>query len=356
MATLRQYISLVLAAAVAAALAPPSASAAPAKQTVIYRSEAESAKQARQTILDTFTERKALYDSVSAITGIPWYNLAAVDQYERTLSIAHPKKRPLREGLVAVHLTEHEWVGFLNPNLQDVNPVSIRFFNGFGLDGDGDGKADRNNDTDVLYSIASFLLQYGTSPSDFHIGIWEYYQNDRSVKRIKQFSQIYRTFGTLDLHQHTFILPLGSDYSYRSTWGAARSYGGYRIHEGTDLFAHHGVPVRSAVYGIIEVMGWNRYGGWRVGVRDLNNVYHYYAHLSGFHKQLKAGDVVKPGDVIGWVGSSGYGKPGTQGKFPPHLHYGLYRDNGLTEWSFDPYPFLRKWEREERKRKNSKSH
>jgi len=27
------------------------------------------------------------------------------------------------------------------------------------------------------------------------------------------------------------------------------------------------------------------------------------------------------------------------------LHYGMYKDNGSREWSFDPYPFLRKWER-----------
>jgi len=94
-------------------------------------------------------------------------------------------------------------------------------------------------------------------------------------------------------------------------------------------------------------MGWNPFGGWRVGIRDTDNFYHYYAHLSGFNKKIKQGDIVTPGVVIGWVGSSGYGKPGTQGKFPPHLHYGIYRDNGSMEWSFDPYPLLKKWERED---------
>lgn len=54
-----------------------------------------------------------------------------------------------------------------------------------------------------------------------------------------------------------------------------------------------------------------------------------------------------PGQTIGWVGSSGYGSPGTQGKFPPHLHYGIYRDRGITEWAFDPYPLLKQWENQE---------
>jgi murein DD-endopeptidase MepM/ murein hydrolase activator NlpD len=97
---------------------------------------------------------------------------------------------------------------------------------------------------------------------------------------------------------------------------------------------------------VVEIIGWNKFGGWRIGIRDVKNVYHYYAHLSGYEKHIKKGSFVKPGEVIGYVGSSGYGPKGTQGKFPPHLHYGLYKYNGYMEYSFDPYPYLRAWERE----------
>lgn len=291
-------------------------------------------------------DRKALFDHISTLTGVPWNDLAAVDQYDRTIS--QVKKRPLDGGLIDIYYSEEEWAGVDNPDRADTNPLSISFFGGRGLDGSGDGQADRLNDTDKLYTMARYLMKYGTSLEQFRIGLWEYYHNSRAVERITQFSKIYGTFDTLNLSDHAFPLPLGADYSYRSTWGASRGWGGYRIHEGTDLFAGYGVPVRSTCYGIIEIMGWNPYGGWRVGIRDVFNMYHYYAHLSGFNKKVKAGDVVKPAQVIGWVGSSGYGKPGTSGKFPPHLHYGLYRDNGLAEWSFDPYPSLKKWEREER--------
>lgn len=298
------------------------------------------------------TERKDLFDKVSALTGIPWYELAAIDQYERTIHLA--KKQPADTGLIAIRFTELQWSGFMNPDHNDQNVQSIALFNGLGKDGSGDQLADRNNDLDRLYSMAALLLKHGSAEDDLRIGLWEYYQNTRSIERIQQFARIFSKFDTLELFEHSFVLPLGSDYSYRSTWGASRGWGGFRIHEGTDLFAHHGVPVRSATYGVIEIKGWNPYGGWRIGIRDLNNVYHYYAHLSGFQKGLKEGDAVTPGQVVGWVGSSGYGKPGTSGKFPPHLHYGLYRDNGLTDWSFDPYPHLRKWEREERMRKKKK--
>ncbi|COF82235.1 Glycyl-glycine endopeptidase ALE-1 precursor [Streptococcus pneumoniae] len=108
------------------------------------------------------------------------------------------------------------------------------------------------------------------------------------------------------------------------------------------------MPVRSTCYGIIETKGWNRLGGWRIGIRDLHNNYHYYAHLGGFSKEIQLGQIVEPGKVIGFVGSTGYGPPGTAGKFPPHLHFGMYKDNGYTEWAFDPYMHLSLWERKER--------
>lgn len=319
--------------------------------TPVQAASAVSAKPDTESkrIKAVLAERKDLFEKVSAVTGIPWNYLAAIDQYERTTNIT--RKRPAEKRLVGIYFTELQWCGMMNPDHEDTNEVSIALFNGIGKDGSGDGKADRTNDLDVLFSMAGILLKRGTAEEDLRIGLWEYYQNARSVKRIQQFSQIYGKFDTLDLHEHTFVMPLSAEYTYRSTWGASRDWGGYRIHEGTDLFADYGVPVRSTAYGIVEIKGWNPYGGWRIGIRDLNNVYHYYAHLSGYNKEIKEGDIVVPGQVIGYVGSSGYGKPGTSGKFPPHLHYGLYRDNGLTDWSFDPFPYLNKWEREESLRK-----
>ncbi|WP_438446405.1 M23 family metallopeptidase [Gorillibacterium sp. sgz5001074] len=338
----RRLAAGVLALGMLLGAAPAAAEPAVQRPPADADAPAAAAKPAKAV----YAERKALFDQMSAMTGIPWYDLAAVDQYERTLNIA--KKRPAGPGLIGIFFTPYEWAGPANPNPEDQDARTVALFGGRGMDGDGDGKADRHNDMDLLHTMTRFLLKHGVGPEQFKHALMEYYRNPRAVERIQQFSRLYSSFQTLELHDHAFPLPLGSDYSYRSTWGASRGWGGHRIHEGTDLFAHYGVPVRSTCYGIIEVMGWNPYGGWRVGIRDIGNVYHYYAHLSGFNKQVRAGDLVKPGQVVGWVGSSGYGKPGTSGKFPPHLHYGMYRDNGTAEWSFDPYPQLRRWEQEER--------
>ncbi|MEK0315350.1 M23 family metallopeptidase [Cohnella sp. 56] len=293
--------------------------------------------------------RRELYDRIAAVTGLTWQKVAAIDQYEWTMSRLRPKERPLNPHAVSgAYISPERWAGALNPNPEDTAPLSIAYFGGIGQDGSGDGKADRSSDIDRLYSVVRQTLLQGPDADNMGIGLWTYYQNTRAVQRIQQFDKLYSTYGKLVLSKHVFPLPLGSVYAYRSTWGNSRGWGGVRIHEGTDIFAGQGVPVRSTSYGVVEVKGWNKYGGWRIGIRDIDNLYHYYAHLSGFDKSLRTGDVVEPGRIIGWVGSSGYGRPGTQGKFPPHLHYGIYRDRGLVEWAFDPYPLLHSWERAER--------
>lgn len=284
---------------------------------------------------------------------VPWYYLAAVDQYERNIQDVR-KDIPNRESVVAIQFSDEYWSGPLNPQENDTSPISIKYFGGMGLDGNGDGKADAKDDDDVMHTMSSYLSSYGTSEDEFKLALWDYYQNEKVVTQIVSIAKLYKHFNTIDLDAHTFPVALGYNYSYRSTWGANRGWGGRRIHEGTDIFAGYSTPVLSSSYGVVEIMGWNQFGGWRVGIRDNHNSYHYYAHLAYFEKGLKEGDVVKPGQVIGYVGSTGYGKEGTSGKFPPHLHYGIYKFDGRTEWAFDPYPSLAQWEKiaKQAKKKN----
>lgn len=294
--------------------------------------------------------RFILYQETGLLTQIPWYWLAAIDQYERSIT---PRKKgtPAENRLTGIRFRESVWAGALNPNPGDTVPATIGLFGGLGKDATSDGTADPKNDRDALFTLASYLGSFGYEEEDFRIALWRYYQNDSAVTRIRQFAKIFKTYGRIDLFASAFPLPVKSTYTYRDTWGDRRGWGGLRIHEGTDIFASYGVPVRSVCYGVVETKGWNPYGGWRIGIRDLNNRYHYYAHLQGYEKNIEIGDIVEPGQTVGWVGSSGYGPPGTQGRFPPHLHYGIYRDTGTTEWAFNPFPLLKQWEREEQRKK-----
>jgi len=134
--------------------------------------------------------------------------------------------------------------------------------------------------------------------------------------------------------------PVTGDYHYSDTWGAARTYGGERKHEGTDIMCDAGTHICAAAPGKITRIGWNELGGWRIGVTDKNGAYYYYAHLSGYASGVKKGVYVEQGDVIGYAGDTGYGPEGTSGKFAPHLHFGMYY-NGEA---FNPYPYLCYWE------------
>ncbi|AST06285.1 peptidase M23 [Anoxybacillus flavithermus] len=299
---------------------------------------------------DLYEKRMELYKKAEAISFIPWYYFAAVDQYERNIRQAR-RDLPKPTGFISIYIPPERWAGPLNKNQEDQNPFTISQFGGIGIDGNGDGIADRTSDEDVLFSFARFLRSYGTDHTHIKMALWDYYERSKTVDIILGKVKLYKHFGKLQLDQYAFPIPRRFEYSYRSTWGDARGWGGRRIHEGTDIFAHYGTPVRSTCYGIVELKGWNKYGGWRIGIRDINNTYHYFAHLNGFANGLEEGTVVEPGMLIGSVGSSGYGPPGTSGKFPPHLHYGMYKDNGYTEWSFDPYPYLKQWERQERMKK-----
>jgi hypothetical protein len=296
-------------------------------------------------------ERMNLFKKAETITQIPWYVLASVDQYERNVRRTR-NDIPKAKGVIGIYIKPEIWTGLQNPDRSDTNPTSISLFGGIGIDGNGDGKAEPDNDEDVLFTFAAYLLSYGIDLENIKIGLWDYYQRDKTIGLISGHMKLFQKYGRLDLDQHSFPVPIRFNYSYKNTWGDARGWGGRRIHEGTDIFANYGVPVSSTCYGIIEMKGWNRFGGWRLGIRDSSNTYHYFAHLNGFADGLQVGQIVEPGQLIGSVGSSGYGPPGTSGKFPPHLHYGMYKDNGRTEWSYDPYPQLKVWERAEyRKRK-----
>lgn len=284
------------------------------------------------------TERMALYRKTEAISHIPWYYFAAIDNYERNKETATED-----EPLISITFDEESWYGIGNYP-KNSNPDIIKLFNGIGLDGNGDGLASPEQEEDVLYTLAMLLLQEGPTRDDIKIGLWKLYERDLTVKSIMNTAKVFQTFNDINLTDRDFPVDINYNYSYRNTWGDRRGYGGLRIHEGTDIFADYGTPIKSTTYGVVEIMGWNRFGGWRIGIRDIYNIYHYYAHLSGFNDAIEIGTVVQPGDVLGSVGSSGYGPPGTSGKFPPHLHYGMYKDDGYKEWSFDPYPYLRRWE------------
>ena len=120
----------------------------------------------------------------------------------------------------------------------------------------------------------------------------------------------------------------GYGYSHCDDFGVSRSFGFKRKHLGNDLMGGLGTPIVAVEGGVVEVMGWNRYGGWRVGIRSFDNKrYYYYAHLQKDHPfadGLQEGDIVQAGDLIGFMGRTGYSdKENVNNIETVHLHFGL---------------------------------
>ncbi len=126
------------------------------------------------------------------------------------------------------------------------------------------------------------------------------------------------------------FLPIAKNYafSHYDDFGNSRSYGFKRTHLGNDLMGSIGTPIIAVESGIIENIGWNQYGGWRIGIRSFDKKrYYYYAHLRKNHpyaEGLETGMTVKAGDVIGYLGMTGYStKENVNNINVPHLHFGM---------------------------------
>ena len=152
--------------------------------------------------------------------------------------------------------------------------------------------------------------------------------------------------------------PIAKNYSFNhyDDFGNARSYGFKRVHLGNDLMGSIGTPIVAIESGIVEALGWNQYGGWRIGIRSFDKKrYYYYAHLRKDHpyvKDLQEGQIVTAGDVIGYLGMTGYStKENVNNINVPHLHFGMQlifdesQKDGTNQIWIDVYQiieFLRK--------------
>ncbi len=125
-----------------------------------------------------------------------------------------------------------------------------------------------------------------------------------------------------------FPIARGFDYTHYDDFGAGRSYGYKRKHLGHDMMGLVGTPIIAVESGVVEALGWNQYGGWRIGIRSFDGKrYYYYAHLRQnypYAEGLAEGSVVTAGDVIGYMGHTGYSaKENVNNIDVVHLHWGL---------------------------------
>jgi murein DD-endopeptidase MepM/ murein hydrolase activator NlpD len=116
---------------------------------------------------------------------------------------------------------------------------------------------------------------------------------------------------------------------------------GGRRHEALDILAPHGTPVLAVEDGVIARLFKSAQGGITIYQFDPATQYvYYYAHLDRYAENLREGDRVRRGQVIGYVGTTGNAPKNT-----PHLHFAIFKMTDAKRWwegtAIDPHEILR---------------
>ena len=106
--------------------------------------------------------------------------------------------------------------------------------------------------------------------------------------------------------------------------------GASSFHQGQDIGADGGTPIKAGVTGIVQFLPNNGGAGNNVRVVMEDGSYVSLMHMSGFNSAYKNGDLVYPGDIVGYVGTTGVSTGN-------HLHVSYYDANGQ---SHDPVTAL----------------
>ena len=114
----------------------------------------------------------------------------------------------------------------------------------------------------------------------------------------------------------SYCTMLTSSYGYR----VHPITGNYSFHNGVDLAAGQGTPIYATKSGVVSTATYNYAYGYYVVVNHLDGYSSLYGHMT--HYTVSEGEYVDRGEVIGYVGSTGYSTG-------PHLHFTIYY-NGNT--------------------------
>ncbi|MFQ5658189.1 MAG: M23 family metallopeptidase [Candidatus Methylomirabilales bacterium] len=126
-----------------------------------------------------------------------------------------------------------------------------------------------------------------------------------------------------------FVLPLAGQLDVSSEFGLRRILNGQprRPHGGVDFRAPRGTPVRASNGGLVVYTGEMFFNGKSVVVHHGGGLFTTYLHLHEY--QVRSGQEVAKGEVLGWVGATGRATG-------PHLHWG----GNLRGVRFDPRRLL----------------
>lgn len=128
--------------------------------------------------------------------------------------------------------------------------------------------------------------------------------------------------------------PVAGYANFSDDWWTPRYTPVFHLHQGNDIFAAGGTPVRSPADGVLRQSS-EAVGGLSFYVTTTDGTFFYGAHLDSFVQGQSSGQHVKVGDVIGFVGNTGDAVGGAT-----HLHFEIHPKGGAA---VDPNQYLNQW-------------
>jgi len=128
--------------------------------------------------------------------------------------------------------------------------------------------------------------------------------------------------------------PVAGPAAFSDDWLMPRYTPVFHLHQGNDIFAATGTPLRAPFEGTVRY-GDEPVGGLAAYVTTADGTYFYMAHMDAAAAGLASGTHVAQGQVVGFVGDSGNARGGS-----PHCHFEIHPGGGPA---VDPKAFLDSW-------------
>ncbi|SDY82746.1 peptidoglycan DD-metalloendopeptidase family protein [Thermoactinomyces sp. DSM 45892] len=267
-----------------------------------------------------------IYQEAGKKYGVPWPLLAAIHKVEtdfsRNLSVSYTGARG------HFQFQPCTWVGWSYsgckgtlgnlPNSVDItNTALIAKHGGFGVDANGDGKADPYDIHDAVHSAARYLFSNHQKGEDWFGPkgpVWNYNHAQFYIDKVQRYTNLFASAQQSESGGATytggkFVWPVKGRIT-----GVFGEWRGSHSHGGLDIAAPLGTPIYAAADGVVYLSKANPGGyGWYVGIDHGGGVVTWYGHVYQHQVIVKVGDKVKQGQKIAVVGNNGRSSG-------PHLH------------------------------------
>jgi len=283
----------------------------------------------------------SIYMEAGKKYGVPWHILAGIHKIEtdfgRNLSVSSVGARGQTQFM------DKTWVGWNYPggtrlgDLPDsvdiTNPQLIEKYGGYGVDANGDGKADPYDPVDAIHATAKYLAANHKPGEDWFArggAVWQYnHDYENYVLKVKRFAESYAQpvikVSASGLATGSFMWPVQggkvtSDYGYR--FHPIKKV--YRHHDGIDIGQAAGAPILASDGGVVTESRKSTGYGWIVVIDHGNGFSTLYAHMRPQDVKVQVGQKVGKGQPIALIGSNGWSTG-------PHLHFEVRKNGQLID-------------------------